>query len=380
MNVKLQENGQIGVSLKETDTKGNKITYKNGETVTAVVNVNEIDENSQKLWETPIKVTLKVKVSTVEPKIQMKQTAFNLNKQAYLETVSTTLNSNQNSVEILDNKEQKWEVAFDNGEIYEPINDNNHWLKLDYEKATKTLSVSMNHANVKAGTYKFEISNVLKGYENASQIITVKVLDKAPTVKIVTTGKLDLISKSTATLGGKVTFSNTVSTVIQKVEVLNAVGKKDNRFKATVITDNTFRLALTEVGMQDDTITTANMKLPIRITLLGGTTIDTTMTVKPVQSVPKITVPVAKTIRKAVKDSTVTYDLGTNLAEGVEIKEIQIVSEPKGIKATVKDDYVLIRLTDKGLRTGTYSVSVKVYCYGAENKPVTKNIQVKVQE
>ncbi len=365
------ENGKLLVTLK-------KLNFKNNETVVTSVNVWETDEDGNRIWQDGVPFTLKVKVSTQEPKLTVKQKTVTLNNQADLEAAATILSSNQNNVTFME--AAQWTVkSYNNATKKYDIDVN--WLEVSYDEESQNLGLKLksglnSESKPAPANYKIRITDVIKGFETVPMDITVKVINNEPTVSIKTSGKLDLTNKSSCTLTGKLTFKNTVANEIIAVVV------DDSKFNAEVTGKNSISLSVTEEGMPESSIDTTKQTLNLRVTLAGGTVVDTVMQIKPVCTIPKMTLPAMKTLYKSVRNQEVKYDFGEKLAEGAKINKLEVTSAPSQFNVIVEGDVLRVSMKEKekGMKAGTYSIKVKVVFEGASNKPQTKTIKVKVVE
>ena len=77
----------------------------------------------------------------------------------------------------------------------------------------------------------------------------------------------------------------------------------------------------------------------------------------------------------------------TGQTAGTKIKKMEVVSVPKGIEASVEGGHLLVGVSDRGIKKGTYKVKINIYFEGAQavkgypdGKPVVKTVSVKVDE
>lgn len=79
-----------------------------------------------------------------------------------------------------------------------------------YHPATKILKakLSENSAFV-VGSYKIRVTSVVDGYENVYKEFTLKVIDQAAKATISTSGKIDLVNRTTSVLNATVKLTNT---------------------------------------------------------------------------------------------------------------------------------------------------------------------------
>jgi hypothetical protein len=207
-------------------------------------------------------------------------------------------------------------------------------------------------------------------------------------------GKLDLVNRDNAVLTGKITLKNVPSgvknvTILKDVETAANVDSKTETnpyFAASKVTNAAFQITMTDQGKAAD-LTTAKLTLPILVELENGTKLTSSLSFKPTQSTPKVTVPAVQTIYKSVSNLTRDYNLGNGLTQGVEISKIEVASAPAGFGVIPKNGHVLVTLNDRGIKAGTYKIKVNIYFNGEaavsgypDGKPVSKVISVKVTE
>ena len=261
-------------------------------------------------------------------------------------------------------------------------------FSFEYEEETGALSVGFTSESAVAakGSYKFKISHFIEENEELSKALTIKVIDNAPVVKIKTTGKLDLLKRATGTLTGKMTLKN-ISSEVVGVTILNEEKSGANEYYQAVLVNGTeYKVMLTKAG-QEAALTTKKVTLPVEVQLKGGLCIQTSMTFKPVQSVPVIKVPAAENLYKSVAGDTVVYDLTKGQTSGTGIKRMDVISVPEGVEVTAQDGILTVALKDRGIKRGTYKIKVNIYFEGAQEipgssdgKPLTKTVKVKVTE
>ena len=384
LEAEVEEDGTITLRLKED------ASYKDGATLQAKLSIMAQDKEGQERWSKPAVVTVKVKVyNKKSPTISMKATKFVLNKQTEGEKAETTFGTNCVNVSILPDNE--WQLYAYNSKTkkYDLQGDGfTDWIKMIYDEEQGTIKAGFATSGdaIPEGTYKFRLSGFVEEFENISKDFTVSVIDKVPTITVKTSGKLDLVKREASTLTGKITLRNISSQVIG-VKVLNEERTDNNAFyQAELINGKQFKISMTEAGLKAS-MTTDKVILPIELELQGGQKIQSTMTFKPVQSVPVIKVPAAKTLYKSMPDSEANYDMSIGQTAGTKIKKMEIVSVPTGIEATTEGGHLVVKLNDRGIKKGSYKIKVNIYFEGAQavngnadGKPVVKTVTVKVAE
>ncbi len=329
------------------------------------------------------------KVTVKTPLLTVKAGNPVLNRQTPGEKAQTLLQANYANVKVLPVEE--WQIYAYNkatGKYELQENGEKNSFSFSYDEGNGTLNVGFSSESDMAakGSYKFKISHFMEGAEELSKELTVKVIDKAPAVKIKTTGKLDLLKRADSTLTGKITLKN-ISSEVVSVTALNEEKSGANEYYQAVITSkNEFRVMLTEAGVEAP-FTTKKVTLPIEVRLEGGLCIQTSMTFKPVQATPAVKVPATETLYKSVAGDYVVYDLTTGQTSGTKIKRIDILSVSEDMEVTVEGGTLTVKLSDRSIKRGTYKIKVNIYFEGAQaiagssdGKPLTKTVKVKVAE
>ena len=75
------------------------------------------------------------------------------------------------------------------------------------------------------------------------------------------------------------------------------------------------------------------------------------------------------------------------LSESVKIKRMDGVNVPDGMEVNAENGSLSVKLSNRGIKRGTYKIKVNIYFEGAQaiagspdGKPLTKTIKVKVVE
>lgn len=360
--------GKLEVTLK------NGVTFRNGENLSAKVVIGS------DAWNDTVKLSLNVKILTQKPQIVMKGSALTLNNKMLQEKAVTTISTNQQNIRI--NPSTDWEVKWYNNKTrgYESVD----WLQIEYNALSGLVQVGFaDGKTAQKGSYKFRIQNVLADFGEVYKDITIKVIDTNPKVTTSVSGKLDLIARKTSMLTGTLRFSNTISTKAIGIEVRTEDHTATNPlFEVTLLSDNKFVMKFTQEGIEDTSIQKKRYVFPLKVTLENGTVLDSSMTVTPVQATPRVKTPAMQTMYKSWSNGTRDYDFVTGLANGVEIERIEVVTVPKGFGVIAKNGHVMVTLSDRGIKVGTYTVKVNVYFKGAQTgtRPVVQTVRVKVME
>jgi hypothetical protein len=380
LNVSVKDDGRLSAAIRDVSA------VTNGKILTDTVKIMKM-ENGTDCWTQPVSVKISVKAYTKAPTLSMKSKTLTLNKQLSQEKAGTTLTLNCQNVNF--KPDSQWQLFLYDSATREYVEQGKDtcWLTVSYDEASQLLKVGFAGGQpAEAGkSYKFRISNLVDGFD-LYQDFTVKVVDTQPTATVKVSGKLDLVNRDNATLTGKITLKNSPSAV-KSVTILNEEKTEANSyFEVSEVTNSAFQITMTDAG-KTAALTTDKLTLPIQVELENGTKLTSSLSFKPTQSTPKVTVPAAQTIYKSVSNLTRDYNLETNLAQGVAISKIEVTGAPAGFGTIVKNGHVLVTLSDRGIKAGTYKVKVKVYFKGEAavsgnqyGKPVSKVITVKVTE
>ena len=382
--ITLHEDGTILATIKSG------VEYKDGETMTAVMKVMEQKATGADVWTRPVevKVSLKAYVTSL-PKVTVKNKTLILNKATASEGTTTELIPNCQNVQFAPYTE--WKVLAYNAATkqYDIDMSKNSWLRTSYQEETDKFVVGFQSgkaARAEEGTYKLRVANVIKGCEDVCADFTVKVVDKEPTVKVKVSGKLDLVRRKYHSLSGKLNLKN-ITAPVQEVVILNEKKTEQHPYYTAVYRQNqTFDIVLTDAGMRAE-LTTSKQTLPVKVILENGHVLQTELTLKPIQSTPKVTVPTAQTIFKSGSNMTRDYDLTRKRTAGTQIKRVDVVNAPAGMGIITKEGHILVTLADKGIKSGNYAITVNIFFEGAQpvagypnGKPVTTKLTIRVAE
>lgn len=377
LDVTVGEDGKLKAAVKQD------VSYNNGETLTAKLQIMETDNAGNGVWADPVSVDVKVKIYTTTPKATIAQKTLTINKQTPSEWATITLKSDLPGVSF---------KPMEDGDVFDITNNvyvsDDGWPSITFDEESGTLQFGFkpNRAEeVAVGSYQFRIFNRIEGYDYFDNEITVKVIDVQPTATVKVSGKLDLVNRENMILAGKVTVKNAISQV-KDVTIQTEDGLGEHPYFKTVWKgSNTFGITMTEEGMRAK-FETKKYTLPVVITLEGGDEIKTELSFKPSQSVPKIKAPAAQTIYKPTGQLTKDYNLSQNFAPGIRIREIQAVTVPEGMGVVTRNGHVLVTLSDTGIKKGSYQITANVYFEGAQavsgypnGKPLSVKITVKVE-
>ena len=392
----IEQNKDGTLTIRPIEEMVEKGQYKNGTTVTVTAKVMALAEDGiTELWKDKLNVNISVKAYTVTPTVDLGTTTLQLNKQAANETVETSISVNRSNVRVADDSEWKIEQYNAKDKKYTVVK---NWeelpeetrgdIVLSYSRQNKTLCAAIKDtAAIKAGNYKYRITWIAEDYSLVKREVTVVVVDRKVSAKITAKGKLDLLTRANSTAQGTIKLTNTKSKV-KSITLMEPVTsgvptERNTSFYSSWLGDNTFRIRLRE-GVK---MTTGKKTVPVKIVLEGGTVLYSNVSFTVSQSTPKVVIPKAKTIYKSGSNTTVVYDMNTQIPNGYEISTIKAVSAPKGIGVTVENGRVSVSLADRHLKPGTYSVKVNMYFKGAQDvagsdygKAFQKTLKVTVKE
>jgi uncharacterized protein YjdB len=357
---------------------GESGSYKNSQTLTATLTIRLPGRRDT------VNAKVSMKVYKTAPALVLGTSTFTLNTGTPGETAVTTMGASRANQHFL--PLNGWRIYQYNSakKTYEMIGDiGSHPIKLSYNRLTGQFAVSLNQDNMPAvGTYKFRLSGLLDNFPQVSRDLTVVVNNKAPSARIAVSGKMDLLRRAEATMSGKITLGNTNGQVVGVTLLESAGGAANQSYYAVLKAGNAFDIRLRSGGVAYAKATV----IPVRLTLRSGTVIDTTMTVKPSQSVPKVENPAASTFYLGSEETGAAYQMGDYVAAPVSLAKVRVEALPDGLSATVSGETVTIGAEAGGPKKGTYSVKVSLYFKGAQplagfpdGKPVTKTIKIIVK-
>ena len=350
---------------------------KNNSTLSTTLLLDSATDN----WSKQISVKLSVKCySTTKPSVMLGASTLTLNKQAAGECAFTTMKNGRDNLAIEDS--DLWIVKrYDNAtKTYVNCDD----FKFNYRLSTGSVDVAFADGHdVPVGTYKLRISNMMGDYSNITKDISIKVINTPVSASISTKGTIDIINRSQKYLTATTTVKNTAA----KLSGVVFTGENANDYYPVLSGDKNFIIRL----RQGAVVATGKVTIPVKLTLEGGTVINSTVTFATTQNVPAIKAPVAQTIFKSGATQWAEYDLQTGIASGVSkgitIKKVTPISIPAGFGVTTDGAKVVVHLTNSNMKPGTYSIKVNSYFVGAQSlfgypdgKPVTSTISIKVVE
>lgn len=370
------------------------VKYSNGGTVTVIVKVMALTEEGDDMWASPVDAKITVKTYTSAPAVNLGSNTLTLNVRAPKEPMQTTMAINRSNVRIVDDKE--WEISLYDSRTKKYTVVKKAGVKpastgadivFTYNRQGGMLRASVKDgAQVAAGSYKYRIAWTAEDDSVIYKDVTVSIIDKEPSAKISAKGKLDLLTRSSSTMQGTISLSNTKSSV-KAVTIMEPDSegnyRRSSSFYSTWLEDNTFRIKVLEGAR----LSVGKKTVPVRIVLAGGTVLYTNVSFTVSQSTPKVTIPKTQTIYKSGDNVTVVYDMEEQIPAGYEISTIETVSVQEGIGVVIRDDRIALSLTDRSLKPGTYSIKINMYFKGAQyvfgsdyGKALPKTLKVTIKE
>lgn len=359
-------------------------TFKNGETVSVPVMLLD-GEN----WNEELKLTVKVKVNTVLPKIIMKKNAvaFTCNSEFIessgsdftAERVALPVTADYFNVDILPASE--WYVESYNAEnrcYVEPdvYKDATEWLYVDsfgffYDKETGEVIVETKDKLTEKGTYKYRLY-MLDGYEEVYKDFTITVADKVVIANVKASGKLNPVVGANSYLKLAVALKNTQD----RVKDVN-VAYGDYPFEITFDKKlNTYVLkAIPGVEVEQKTY-----NIPVVVTLEGGADLRQFIKVNVKVAVPAVKCPSVINLYRGYDDKMATIDFKHYIPAGYEIDYITVDSINENFVTFNNGSELAVRLENEFIKNGKYSMKIKIYFKGdcGNVKPVAKTISVNV--
>ena len=347
--------------------------YKNNAILSTTLKLESSVDN----WSKDLDLKISVKVfTTTKPPVAFGTSTFTLNKQAAKECASVTLKSGRDNLKI--ESSDAWTIKkYDSvSRTYVNCED----FVFDYHRATGMVDVSFaDGKNVPTGTYKMRISGMINNYEDIAKDISIKVTDTAVSATVAVKGTIDLINRGQKYLTATANIKNTAGTLSAVV----FTGENADYYYPVLTGDKTFTIRL----KQGAVVQAGKVVIPVKLTLDGGTIINSSVAFTATQSTPAVKAPAAQTIFKSGEAKQVDYNLQTGVTAGVTINKITAISVPAGFSVTTNGARVVVHLTNANMKPGTYKIKVNSSFVGAQSivgypdgKPVTTTITVKVAE
>lgn len=376
------ENGKTEVTLTNTILKAKQTTY------TQKVLVSKPE------WSSAIEVPISVKVynKSAVPTVNFAKSTININRNINENSAQTDVKVSLNNVEL---KQGEWEIL-DTCKYQTKEQGKTIWkqcrdvFKVVYEEGRVKVSLK-SPDNIPNGTYKLMMTKIWdEAYDKElkqplkTANLTVVIKNTVPVVNVKMSGKLDLVNRSTSTLQGVVSVTNTNSSV-SKIRLVNTNinGNFANQFYCTG-KGNTFTL----YARNNAELYAKSIKGCIEVTLSDGTVLPLKeINFTPTQKIPKVNNLNTQIVYKSADTQTVDFNFNQGLDKGIKISKIVATTLPKGISAQDSNGHLLVTVADKTLKAGKYKITVNVYFKGAQpvkgnvlGSPVTKTIVVEVKE
>ena len=401
--LQIQEGADARLEIKGDEINGYQVylkeaQYRNNETISVPVTI-KVSGYAQ-----PVSLVLKFKVVTVTPKIVTSKNTLTVN--IHESAFPADLSNNQGLPDKMDvtvNPENVWKAqsSYWTIEKYNPQTKKYESIKTTWQNggvvadgllfysqaSSKNCQVSPLRDTTKTvhtpiatpGTYKYRIY-MLIDFEEVYKDITVKVID-TPIKVTLQSGSLNLVSRSYSDVLLKGKVANT-SALITGYEVSNETFVADDlneySYNDLFVTGyGSYRFIRAREGVY---IKAGTYNVPIYVKLNNNVKVKTyiklTCSVKKPANKGTSTV----TIKKSNSVWTYLYEKDLCPAQ-CHVKQIEVLSG--GDKFEVTSSYSLnIKLLDKAIKKGTYTIKIKYYLKGDDNntKALTKTIKVKVIE
>ncbi|MCL2254915.1 MAG: Ig-like domain-containing protein, partial [Lachnospiraceae bacterium] len=363
--------------------------YNNGQTIAVTVGVIKTDASGNPIWREPVNVRVSMRVFTAAPIVTTGMSSFNLNTKRKTESAITSMSVNRNNMQITSSN--VWRIYYYDTAKKQYIlaaNPDDLPVRFNYNRAADRLTVSLNpNIEDKAATYQYRIEGMLADFPKVRRDFTVRVGNTDNLrATIAMSGRLDLLKRSESNLGGRIVMTNytgdIASITLYEIGTTQAQGKINKDFYTVLQANNRFDLKLRNGAIAY----TKKTVIPVRLTLSGGSHVDTTLTFTPVQSTPGVTNPAASTFYLNSQNNKAVYGMDTYVNDTAVLKKV-VATAPNGITATVdKDNNVTITSASQGIKAGNYNVKVDMYFVGAQpqagfpdGRPVTRTIRVTVR-
>lgn len=346
----------------------------------AIVSITKPD------WVAPVNVQVNAQIKSGNPKISVKPSNIALNTQApnSPSVLALTLDRDNNTFTPV----EQWQVLM--------IVNN----KFYYNDAF-TLSMDGNNLNVnfvdvsqfsflapnKTFNCKLRLQGFIEGYPRLYKDFNLKVSNKKPTAQLKYTGAIELLNRNRTEMIVKTTLKDAAG-AIESVKLDN------DSYYAYVTADDpsTFVIKLRNAASAEEGTaisTKSNQNINARITLSNGDVVNTVVKPKLKQTLPKVKVNKI-TLNMANDKPATKIDLQGYMPSGMVMQSVELNgTEPAGFKVDLSKPGdkagVVITLTDKDIKAGTYQIKVNGYMKGAEKvrnypngKPVSVTIPVVV--
>jgi len=226
--------------------------------------------------------------------------------------------------------------------------------------------------------YTLKVWGELDGAKTKAASLAVTVTDKAPAVKLSAKGSINMANRELSGITYTANIKNT-DAGISKVAIVD-----ENTLRFSVKKDDSRKLSMKALKKAKGIEKNRKYSVKVHIQLSNGYEQDVTVTVKPVNKFPKLTVnaPKKPVITQSAKNAVWVKLAAEN---GYEIEKIVLVNGKgsENFTLTMQGQTMFsIQLADhvSEIVAKTYTVKYQVYFAGADNsKPMTKSMKIAVK-
>ena len=364
-----------GVEVEWTDEGNVKVTYAG----TKDVKYN-VELKSKNDWTQTVSPAGKISISTAakqnlvldNSKITLNM-EHNIQKNGEFKIAVAAKNNDSRIEDVIPLRDSKNKTLFDSGYLY-----------IDFNSEEQVLYVGLNRGmgeSVKAGTYKVNLVGKIMVGETEQSLkattLTITLADKAPTVSLKAKGSIDLVRRQDTSIVYTPTYKN----VTAEAKQVRLSGAYAEYFSAKVEEGKVI------VSAREDKAMSTKITYPVNVTLTldNGCEVTSTIKIKPVNKLPKLTAQVTKaTLYKLNPEEEIIYQIIPNDSK-TSIDKIERVEDKnsKYFDFAVENDKVTVSLSTEAnkMKPGKYTVSYKVYMEGAAYnvKPTTLKLTVTVK-
>ena len=287
-------------------------------------------------------------------------------------------------VSVKDSELEVWDVYYSISGSQDgvPALSNNLYVGFNSEKQQLEIGLNKGNEGVKAGKYKITVKAKAKGVgEVKSASFNLTIADKAVSAKLSAKGSINLADRA----GTSIIYTPKLSNVSAIVEHVELTGDDADAFEATVVDGGKI-----EVKAVPGFCLNANVKYEtgMILTLDNDSEISTSVSIKPVNKLPKVKASVTKGTLYQASDRKISTDLiiTQKAGQNFEIDKVRLAEDQNSKYFRVSyssDKKVTISLSDKasGLKAGKYTVKYNVFFKDAASnaKPVSMKMTVTVK-
>ena len=363
------------VGLGWTEEGNVKVTYAG----TKAINYKAELKNENN-WTQTVSLTGKISVSAAakqnmvlsNSKITL-NTEHNIQKNGEFEIAVAAKNNDAKIKKVAYQIDSKNRKLFDSGYLY-----------IKYNQSDQILYVGLNkdmRGDIKTGSYKINLTGFIdvNGTEQSlkATALNITLSDKAPTISFKAKGNIDLVRRQDTSIVYTPIYKN-VTAEAKQVRVSGAYAEY---FNAKVEEGKVI------VSAREGKAMSTKITYPVNVTLTldNGCEVTSTVKVKTVNKLPKLTAQVTKaTLYKLNPEEEIIYQIIPNDSK-TSIDKIERVEDKnsKYFDFDVQNDKVTVSLSAEAnkMKPGKYTVSYKVYMEGAAYnvKPTILKLTVTVK-